>query len=151
MSTNYVKELEQFARDGGLDWEIEFSGDAFFLTREDGVRVSPMQVVGETETDVRSTISLTVAMARAKRLVGDGSNKKAAQATSQPRERASGRFGFEGKFARVCRCGHVLGVHAAEAPHPCINEDQFVDGATGVTCGCTRFRRRDDTKASRPE
>jgi hypothetical protein len=150
MSNDYVKELEQFARDSGLDWEIEFSGEAFFLTREDGARVSPMQVVGETETEVRGTISLTVAMARAKRPVGDGSKKRAAQSARQPRERGSGRFGFEGNFARVCRCGHVLGVHAAEAPHPCSNEDQFVDGATGVTCGCTRFRRRDDTNLPPP-
>jgi hypothetical protein len=59
---------------------------------------------------------------------------------AQPREGASGRFGFAGHFERLCRCEHALGVHASEAPHPCSNEDRFVEGATGEKCGCERFR-----------
>jgi hypothetical protein len=60
-------ELEKVARDRGFDWEIEFSGEAFFLIRDAGKRVSPMQVLGRTEEQVRSTISLTAATAKAKR------------------------------------------------------------------------------------
>lgn len=56
-------------------------------------------------------------------------------ATRQPRERSTGRYGFDGQFDRVCTCGHTLGNHTAVAPHSCIEGD-FSD----VSCDCAKFR-----------
>ncbi len=66
----------------------------------------------------------------------------------QPREDATGQFGFVGDWARICVCGHELGVHGGEAPHECFNEDRnnmprFEGELTGIAaepCGCRRFR-----------
>lgn len=54
------------------------------------------------------------------------------------RDRKSGRYSYDGDFSRVCRCGHTLGIHAAEAPHPCFNEDDGI--GDGAPCACERFR-----------
>jgi len=61
----------------------------------------------------------------------------------RPRERATGRYGFEGDYERLCVCGHKLGAHAAQAPHDCFNSDTGLKGATGETCECKRFGPRD--------
>jgi hypothetical protein len=67
----------------------------------------------------------------------------------QPRERASGRFGYTGDFGRLCRCRHPLGIHAGEAPHPCFNEDAGIEGASGESCECMRFALDERTKAAK--
>lgn len=69
---------------------------------------------------------------------------------SQARERATGRFSFEGDWGRKCVCGHELGVHTAEAPHECMNasrrhlveaSDDWADRAIEPShCDCSRFR-----------
>lgn len=66
----------------------------------------------------------------------------------QHREERTGRFGFTGKFSRLCTCGHPLGVHAGEPPHPCFDEDTGA-GGTGSDCRCSKFvlaRRRKSSK-----
>lgn len=50
-----------------------------------------------------------------------------------------GKYSFEGNWERVCTCGHTLGIHAAEPPHPCFNEDTGIEGATGKACDCAKF------------
>jgi hypothetical protein len=62
-------------------------------------------------------------------------------APRRARERATGRYGFEGDWERLCTCGHTLGHHLAEAPHGCIESD-FAD----VECDCERFRPAKRTK-----
>lgn len=52
---------------------------------------------------------------------------------------SSGKFSFEGGWHRLCICGHMLGVHAGEPPHPCFNEDIGIEGATGHPCNCKKF------------
>jgi hypothetical protein len=74
----------------------------------------------------------------------------AEQQRHQPRERASGQFGFEGDWGRICVCGHELGVHTAEAPHECMNNDRrhlasanddwFRKDIAATNCDCMRFR-----------
>lgn len=56
------------------------------------------------------------------------------------RERATGQYAFSGDMSRLCRCGHTLGIHAGEAPHPCFNGDKYAEGATGEDCACERFK-----------
>lgn len=68
----------------------------------------------------------------------------------QPRERATGQFGFVKNWARKCLCGHELGVHAGESPHDCLNEDRkhitsdtddWIDRLIQPgPCDCKRFR-----------
>ncbi len=55
---------------------------------------------------------------------------------NQDREKATGRYGFEGDFDRLCVCGHRLGVHLAKAPHECVREE----AGKSDGCGCVRFR-----------
>jgi hypothetical protein len=56
----------------------------------------------------------------------------------------AGRYDYS-DMSLVCRCGHALGVHAAENPtrrRPCFNEDgPSLEGATGETCDCKNFRK----------
>lgn len=54
----------------------------------------------------------------------------------QSRERHTGRYGFVGKFDRLCVCGQPLGLHLAEAPHPGLVD---VNGVLADS-GCPRFR-----------
>jgi hypothetical protein len=54
----------------------------------------------------------------------------------QKRDRRNGRYTFDGDFDRLCRCGHTLGVHLAEAPHDCIARDF----QPGVECDCVKFQ-----------
>jgi hypothetical protein len=69
-------------------------------------------------------------------------------AKSQARERETGRYGFDGDWGRKCKCGHELGVHTAEAPHECMNNDRrhmadgpwFDHSIEPAPCDCTRFR-----------
>jgi hypothetical protein len=56
------------------------------------------------------------------------------------RNRHTGQYSYENKWDRLCVCGHTLGVHAADAPHPCFNEDAGLKGATGEPCDCQRFK-----------
>lgn len=52
------------------------------------------------------------------------------------RDRGTGQFVFE--LERPCKCGHPLGIHAAETvegERPC-----FVGDEGGPPCDCTRFR-----------
>lgn len=58
----------------------------------------------------------------------------------EARNRHTGQYSYEGQWDRLCRCGHTLGVHAGEAPHPCFNGDSGMEGATGEPCDCPRFR-----------
>jgi hypothetical protein len=53
----------------------------------------------------------------------------------QSRDRETGRYGFDGKWDRLCTCGHTLGDHLAQAPHYCIAGDFH----KGVECNCLRF------------
>lgn len=66
-----------------------------------------------------------------------------------------GRYDFSKDMWLLCKCGHALGVHAADndtGKRPCFNEDSnlneaFRDApkATGEYCLCTNF-----TKAKKP-
>lgn len=65
----------------------------------------------------------------------------------QNRDQDTGRFTFEGKWSRLCKCGHELGVHTAAAPHECMNADRQAimadwSGEPGQACDCKRFRPR---------
>jgi len=54
-----------------------------------------------------------------------------------------GRFDYT-NLDLICRCGHELGIHAAEnesKTRPCFNEDKYIDGATGEYCPCKNFRK----------
>lgn len=42
-----------------------------------------------------------------------------------------GRYSYEGKWERLCTCGHTLATHTALAPHTC-NENG--------DCGCNKFK-----------
>ena len=57
------------------------------------------------------------------------------------RNRNNGQYTYSADFSRLCRCGHSLGVHTGEAPHECLNGDQYLDGATGEPCACVKFRK----------
>ena len=59
------------------------------------------------------------------------------------RERLTGRYTFEGRFARLCTCGHPLGVHTAEAPHECI-----VGDLEDINCDCLKFRLAPKVRAA---
>jgi hypothetical protein len=48
-----------------------------------------------------------------------------------------GRYDFDGRWERLCTCGHNLGHHTAEAPHTCIAGDFADEG-----CDCARFTRK---------
>ena len=61
-------------------------------------------------------------------------------APKRAREKASGRYGYEGQWDRLCRCGHTLGVHLAEAPHPCAVAD-----LKDESCDCERFKPAKET------
>lgn len=56
------------------------------------------------------------------------------------RNHKTGQFSYEGNYERMCICGHTLGIHAAEAPHDCFNEDTGIKGTTGESCSCAKFR-----------
>lgn len=58
----------------------------------------------------------------------------------EARNRHTGQYSYEGQWDRVCTCGHTLGVHAGDPPHPCFNDDPYLKGATGEPCDCQRFR-----------
>lgn len=60
--------------------------------------------------------------------------------TPQARHRSTGRYSFDGDMSKLCVCGHTLGIHAAEAPHECFNQDAGLEGATGEPCDCMKFR-----------
>lgn len=65
---------------------------------------------------------------------------------SQPRERETGRYGFDGDFERLCVCGHPLGLHTAEAPHECLAIDAHSIDTERFQrplpdCDCIRFKR----------
>ena len=58
--------------------------------------------------------------------MADTDNKvKATPVKRQNRNRANGRYSYNGQFERLCRCGLTLGVHTAEAPHII---DDCIDG-----------------------
>lgn len=62
-----------------------------------------------------------------------------------------GRYDYSKDMNLLCRCGHPLGVHAAEnetGKRPCFNEDHYmntgVEGApvaTGEDCDCEHFKK----------
>ena len=72
----------------------------------------------------------------------------------QAREAATGQFGFDGKWGRKCVCGHELGVHTAEPPHECMNDnrmhmlgpgsDWFDSSIEPTSCDCVKFRPKRD-------
>lgn len=53
---------------------------------------------------------------RAKRSKGRGA-KRSKQKKRHSRDHRTGRYGFEGKWDRLCVCGVRLGEHDAEPPH----------------------------------
>lgn len=60
------------------------------------------------------------------------------------RDKGTGRYELEGKWDRLCKCGHKLGIHAAEVScgmRPCFNGD------TGEPCDCEKFRAAPKPKA----
>lgn len=70
-------------------------------------------------------------------------------ARGQARHRDTGQFSYQGKWNRLCVCGHELGFHAAEAPHDCFNADRLNIGDAGdmdpnrfppTDCKCQKFR-----------
>ena len=54
---------------------------------------------------------------------------------TKARERATGRYSFDGNWDRLCVCGHKLAVHLAEAPHDCDSASHH-----GPACDCPKFR-----------
>lgn len=56
---------------------------------------------------------------------------------TQPRNKKTGQYSFEGNWDRLCVCGHRLGAHAGEPPHDCFS-GQMDDG--GEYCDCPKFR-----------
>lgn len=46
-----------------------------------------------------------------------------------------GKYTFEGKWDRLCVCGHRFGAHAAQAPHDC-----FISDYDGAECKCPKFK-----------
>jgi hypothetical protein len=81
--------------------------------------------------------------------------------STQPRERATGQYAFEGDWGRKCVCGHELGVHTAEAPHECMNSDRKHIACDGdewfdktiepTPCDCVRFRPTRKRAHTRPK
>lgn len=66
---------------------------------------------------------------------------------AQPREAETGRYGFAGDWARLCACGHELGIHTAMAPHECLASDACnIDPERYPValppCDCVRFRKQ---------
>lgn len=68
---------------------------------------------------------------------------------NQSREDETGQYGFDGNWGRKCVCGHELGVHTAQAPHECMNNDRwhiahgsdwFDRSIPATPCDCQRFR-----------
>ena len=61
---------------------------------------------------------------------------------SEPhRDRRNGQYTFDGDWARLCVCGHTLGVHGGEAPHDCLAGTNCLnDPHPGVFCDCQKFR-----------
>jgi hypothetical protein len=58
---------------------------------------------------------------------------------TQNRDKADGRYTFEGGFERLCRCGHELGEHTAvrhAGEQPCLVSEP--DAAE--PCHCQSFR-----------
>lgn len=51
------------------------------------------------------------------------------------RDPVTGQYAFDGDLARVCLCGHPLGVHVSGG-FDCINQDV----GDGEPCDCARFR-----------
>ncbi len=56
------------------------------------------------------------------------------------RNRATGRYSFEGQWERLCVCGRTLGVHDAEPPHAFadFSREELANGGPE----CDRFRPR---------
>ena len=57
-------------------------------------------------------------------------------ARRRSRSKATGRYGYDGNFDRLCVCGHRLGVHTSESPHII---DDIIDG---IRVSCVGFKPR---------
>lgn len=53
------------------------------------------------------------------------------------RNRLNGQYAFDGKFERLCVCGHTLGSHLAGG-HDCIQHE--CPGGTDEICACVKFK-----------
>lgn len=61
------------------------------------------------------------------------------------RERGTGRYSYDGRWDRLCVCGHPLGEHAAErvsGQQPCFHGD----AEPSEPCDCERFTPRKQGK-----
>lgn len=53
------------------------------------------------------------------------------------RDPMTGQYAYDGDYDRVCRCGHILGVHV-DGGFECIN----VDVGDRTPCACRKFREQ---------
>lgn len=67
----------------------------------------------------------------------------------QNRDKRDGRYTFDGKWDRLCVCGHELGVHYGAAPHECDNLNRVHSmgekhpqafRVQAKSCDCQKFR-----------
>jgi hypothetical protein len=59
----------------------------------------------------------------------------------QVRDSVTGQYAFDGDFARMCTCGHTLGVHAAGGFDCLAGTGVLDDPSPGTTCECRKFRQ----------
>lgn len=61
-------------------------------------------------------------------------------ARSQPRDQATGQYAWSGDMARMCVCGHTLGVHCAGGFDCLVGTNCLHDPHPGTFCDCKKFR-----------
>lgn len=63
-----------------------------------------------------------------------------------PKRETNGQYAFDGNLARMCVCGHELGVHGAGSPADCLayslsaTERFKLFGNASTECSCQKFR-----------
>ncbi len=63
---------------------------------------------------------------------------------SNPSRDYRGKYDYSADMELLCRCGHPLGVHAADnesGKRPCFNENTGIIGGTGEPCDCRHFKK----------
>lgn len=57
------------------------------------------------------------------------------------RDDRNGQFAYDGKFERLCICGHTLGVHAVGGFDCLAGTNCLDDPHPGKHCDCQKFRQ----------
>lgn len=71
---------------------------------------------------------------------------------TQFRDQTSGEYAFDGRFDRMCVCGHALGVHTAGGFDCLAGTNCMDDPHPGKHCDCQKFHqsRRKSTGGAKP-